>query len=328
MKILIIGGSGYIGHKLFGALKKADLEVVSASRRPTKEPDTVQLDTTDQQALTLAIAGFDVVVNCVAGNYKSIATGAKVLVEASKVQTTPPRIVHLSSMAVYGRYEGVANEKTALDPSLGWYASAKCEAEAFVSGYAESGGEVVVLRPGCVYDAHSYLWVERIASWLKQGRLGDIGTLGDGWSNLVHVDDVIQAIVAAINIELPASRLAIFNLAAPDAPRWNEYFKDLALVCSATPLKRVRAEQLWLDTKLVSPPIKIAELLLKRLLSKKLMNVFPFPAPLLSFFSQQIQLDSTLASSHLLKSWVSYSQGLKEISERFHANFSKPNQLY
>lgn len=323
MNVLVIGGSGYIGQKLIVALKAQQMRVVSASRKPAVTTDELQLDSTDQTSLEKALASFDVVINCVAGDHHSIAEGAKALVSAASVQQKKPRIIHLSSMAVYGRFEGKAVESTPLDPSLGWYASAKCQAEALMSAYAATGGEVVVLRPGCVYDAQSYLWVGRTLSWLQQGRLGDIGKHGDGWSNLVHVNDVIGAIVASVTLALPASHKVIFNLAAPDSPRWNEYFKDLALMIGATPLKRVREKQLFLDTKVISLGLKLLEIFFKKVLKRKPPAIHPFPAPLLRFFSQQIKLESLPASQNLIKEWVPYQQGLAEIKRYHHHNIKQ-----
>lgn len=326
MNVLVIGGSGYIGQKLVRALNEQQLNVVSASRRADAGTQSIQLDSTDQKTLEKALADFDVVINCVAGDYRSIAEGAKALVDAAASQPHQPRIIHLSSMAVYGCYEGVALESTALDPSLGWYARAKCAAEALMQEYANTGGEVVILRPGCVYDAQSYLWVERPLLWLRQGRLGDIGAQGDGWSNLVHVNDVIKAIVASVTLALPENRLAIFNLAAPDSPRWNHYFKDLALIIGTTPLKRVRAKQLALDTKVVSPTLKMIEIFYKKILKSQPPAIYPFPETLLRFFAQQIRLESIPASQTLLKDWVSYPQGLAEIKQ-YHNNIHQLHEL-
>ena len=38
-------------------------------------------------------------------------------------------------MSVYGRQEGTLDEGAPLDPSLGWYAQAKCEAERDIERY-------------------------------------------------------------------------------------------------------------------------------------------------------------------------------------------------
>ena len=98
-------------------------------------------------------------------------------------------------------------------------ARAKCEAEAHMLTYARAGGTVVMLRPGCVWGPGSDLWVGRIGRLLRSRRLGDLGAAGDGWTNLVHVDDVCKAAVAALGLVQPRGEIRTYNLAAPDSPR-------------------------------------------------------------------------------------------------------------
>ncbi len=74
-------------------------------------------------------------------------------------------------MAVYGHAQGVVREDAALDPSLGWYARAKVDAENAMTELVGQGGQAVVLRPGCVAGPASQLWVGRIGRWLQAGRL-------------------------------------------------------------------------------------------------------------------------------------------------------------
>ncbi|WP_457825303.1 NAD-dependent epimerase/dehydratase family protein, partial [Staphylococcus aureus] len=80
-----------------------------------------QVDTLDAASLRQALGDIDAVVNCVAGHGDAIGRGAQLLVEAA-LQTSRPRIVHMSSMAVYGNQEGCLNEDSPLDPAASWYA--------------------------------------------------------------------------------------------------------------------------------------------------------------------------------------------------------------
>ena len=231
MKVLILGASGHIGgrlNELLGAASWAD--PVAASRRSNGIASAgrsapVSVDTLDAPALASALKGFDAVVNCVSGSAKAISQGARVLVD-SALAADCPRIVHLSTMSVYGPAEGRVREDHARDPNQGWYGRAKCEAETHIAGFVQHGGQAITLRPGCVYGPGSELWVGRLGRWLRAGRLGDLGTAGDGWSNLVHVDDVCHAVLAALQMQAGKGKSATFNLAAPDSPRWNEYFAD------------------------------------------------------------------------------------------------------
>jgi nucleoside-diphosphate-sugar epimerase len=324
LRILVLGGSGHIGKQLVEALKSTAWAIpVSASRRTAGagngSVETLRVDSRDLQALTTALEDFDAVVNCVAGDARSISEGARVLVQAA-LRTRCRRIVHLSTMSVYGPVEGWVREDAALDPSLGWYGQAKCEAEKHMGEFARRGGEAVVLRPGCVFGPGSELWVGRAGRWLQTGRLGDLGVAGDGWSNLVHVDDVCQALMAALQLPVRPGDMPAFNLAAPDSPRWNDYFVDLALALQATPVPRIGPRQLLLDALLAGPPLKAMQLAFKRLGRPTSGLPDPMPPGLLRLWAQHIHLDATLAEQKLGVTWTPYAASLQSCADWFTGN--------
>ncbi|MBG6078129.1 NAD(P)-dependent oxidoreductase [Polaromonas sp. CG_9.11] len=315
MKVLVLGGSGYIGKRLLETLANASLDRLTGASRglavsPPSGVDWIKLDTCNVSELKTVLQNFDAIVNCVAGDARSIAQGTKTLTDAAR-QAGNPRIVHLSTMSVYGPIEGNIQEETPLNPGLGWYGRAKIEAEHHIGDYVRKGGKAVLLRPGCVFGPNSELWVGRIARWLRAGRLGDLGPSGDGWSNLVHVDDVCQAILSALRLPINPGKVPVFNLAAPDSPRWNRYFIDLALALEFTPVRRINQRQLQLDGLLAGPPLKLMQMVSKR---------FRWPAStlpdymtsgLMGLWAQHIHLDSTQASQHLELVWTTYTAGLR-----------------
>jgi len=317
MKVLVLGGSGYVGSRLCALLQAGGwaTPVSASSRRPADGVASLRVDTRDRAALAQALTGMDAVVNCVAGDAASIGEGARLLAEASRAAGCK-RIVHLSSMSVYGPLEGRVDENAPLDPSLGWYGRAKCDAERHIAGFAGSGGEAVILRPGCVWGPGSQLWVGRIARLLRAGRLGDLGIAGDGWSNLVHVYDVCAAVAAALRSP-SAGGIATYNLAAPDSPRWNEYFVDLALAISATPVRRLSPRQLRLDAFVAGPPLKIAHMVLDKAGIGSGALPDPLPPNLLGLWERHLWLDSSAAQRDLNIRWTSYPAALQESAAWF-----------
>ena len=321
MKILVLGGSGYIGKRLLGTLNATSWAApVSAFRRAgsasVESADSIRVNSLDAQALTRALKGFDVVVNCVAGDQRSISEGARVLVHAA-LAAKCLRIIHLSTMSVYGHREGLVNESVPVDPGLGWYGRAKCEAEGHMGEFVRRGGQVVILRPGCVFGSGSELWVGRVGRWLQAGRLGDLGIAGDGWSNLVHVDDVCRALVAALQLPVESGQLPVFNLAAPDSPRWNDYFIGLALELKATPVRRIGPRQLQLDAFVFSPPLKIAQRVSKYLGGFNFTLPDPMPPGLVRLWAQHIHLDAAAATERLGLTWTPYSTSLQSSAAWF-----------
>jgi nucleoside-diphosphate-sugar epimerase len=313
MKVLVLGGSGYVGSHLCAMLRDSDwaTPVCASSRRQVPGVPSIHLDTRDANGMPAALRGVDAVVNCVAGSASAISEGARVLSQAA-LAAGCRRLVHLSSMAVYGPAEGRITESAALDGSLGWYARAKCEAEAHVAGFAAHGGAAVVLRPGCVWGPGSDLWVGRIARLLQARRLGDLGVAGDGWANLIHVDDVCRAILTALRGMDASTGARTYNLAAPDSPRWNEYFVDLALAIGATPVRRLSARQLRLDALLCGPALKAAEILARRLLGHAGFLPVAMPPNLLGLWERHLQLDSSRAERELGLEWTPYPVALQQ----------------
>lgn len=316
MNVLVLGGSGFIGRRVADALHASGwARTVCASRRPASglsAARTISVDTRDSAGLAEALRGTDAVVNCVAGNAASIADGARQLVKAAS-RAGCRRIVHLSSMAVYGPVEGVVTEAAPLNPNAGWYGRAKCSAEECMVGYARRGGDVVILRPGCVAGPGSEPWVGRIGRLLCARRIGDLGVAGDGWSNLVHVDDVSQGVLSALRLPVPKDGPATFNLAAPDSPRWNEYFTDLALAMRATPLRRVGARRLRMDAYLAGPLLRIAG----RVLRSRARSLEALTPALLRLWSQELRLDASSASRELRLGWTPYRDTLRSSVDWF-----------
>jgi len=315
MKVLVLGGSGYIGARLCSMLADSGWATpVSGSRHAARGIASVTVDTTDLSSMKAAMQGMDAVVNCVAGSAEAIARGAQVLLQAAQ-ESGCGRIVHLSTMSVYGALEGEIDETSPRDGSIGWYAKAKCEAEDVLRAF---GGSLVMLRPGCVWGPGSDLWVGRIGRLLRARRLGDLGAAGDGWANLVAVEDVCAAIIASLRLDTGGTP-RVYNLGAPDSPRWNEYFVDLALAIGATPVPRLSHRQLKLDAKLAGPPLKIAEILLRKAgVGAKLPD--PLPPGLLGVFERHLHLRSELAERELGLRWTPYEQILKQSAAWFVAS--------
>jgi len=313
MKVLILGATGHVGSRLVQYLNQQGHETIAASRGRlnTNISGHVTLDSLNLEALTHYLKQVDAVVNCVAGDKHSIGEGASILVQAA-LEAGMPRIIHLSTMSVYGGHEGNITESHAFDPAYGWYAAAKCEAEAHMQQYATSGGQVISLRPGCVHGPGSHLWVSRPANLLKTYRLGDLGDAGDGWSNLVHLDDVVRAIHISLNLPKKAGEALHYNLAAPDSPRWNQYLFDLASGIEVTPIKRISRLQLKLDSKVLSPAIKVAQILCRKLKMNDAWLPEPLPPSLSRLFDQHIFLNAEKFSQEHGFTYMSYSQSMQE----------------
>ncbi|MGX9962728.1 NAD-dependent epimerase/dehydratase family protein [Roseomonas sp. F4] len=295
-RILILGANGFIGRHMLAGLAQAGYQVIAGARRPRTAPDSTSapavewrgVDAGDAASLRAALAGVDAVVNCVAAEPGAMVAATRHLVSEAGAR----RILHLSSMAVYGAATGLLDEDAPLTPE-GAYGESKAESEHLLRDHAQAGGEVVMLRPGCVHGPGSESWTARPARLLRAGRLGDLGPGGDGICNLTAVQDLVAATAAALR--LPAAPGLVFNISDPAPGDWNAYFLALAQAIGATPLRRIGARQLRIE-KLAAYPLKVLEIAGRK---ARLRTPDPIPPALQRLFQQDITLDNRRADAAL-----------------------------
>lgn len=310
IKVLVLGGNGFVGNEIVRQLMQMNhVTPLIGSRtfggKIAQGVATLKIDSTNLLELKDGLKEVDVVINCVTGDSTTITQGAQLLCHAAALSGMP-KIIHLSSQSVYGTQTGVISEKNPLRDDLGWYGNAKIAAEYAVEDYGKNGGKAIILRPGCISGKNSPLWTERIIAWLKQGKLGDLGASGDGWSNIVDVADVAQAATKALNVSLLEGEVKIFNLSAPDSPRWNQYFVDLGVSIGATPIKRISNKAIKIDSYIFGIPLKIIEHIFKKAHIKARWIPQGIPPSLLKLFKQDIKLDSTKATTEFALTWTPY----------------------
>jgi nucleoside-diphosphate-sugar epimerase len=296
--ILILGANGFIGRALVAGLARSEwaIPILGARNPSVKGPDRLErrtVDATDMASLSAGVRGVTGIVNCIAGDADTIVNSAQILFDVARRLDRPPRIVHLSSMAVYGSAEGLVDETAPLLGDLGPYSKAKIDAEALAKTYPR----VVVLRPGCVFGPDSEQWSIRIARLLTAYRLGDLGAAGDGYFNLVEIDDVVLAIIRAL--ERPSLDGRVFNLSTRNPPTWNQFLIRYAMALQAVPVRRISRRRLKIETKLLAPALKVSEIAARALrLPAGRVPAF-IPPSMARLMQQAIRLDTTRAELDL-----------------------------
>jgi nucleoside-diphosphate-sugar epimerase len=200
----------------------------------------------------------------------------------------------------------LVDESTPLRGDLGPYSAARVAAEGVASSYPR----VVILRPGCEFGPGSEHWSLRIARCLLTGRLGDLGAAGDGYCNVVDVEDVVQAVVRSLECADIDGRA--FNLSHPQAPTWNEFLTRYALALGAVPVRRISRRRLQLEAKLLAPPLKIAEILARACGLDLAYLPTPIAPSLVRVLGQDIRLDARRAEVHLGVRWKDLNASLQE----------------
>ncbi|MCU1431403.1 MAG: hypothetical protein JWP95_508 [Actinotalea sp.] len=206
-RLLVTGGSGFVGGAVARTAVAAGWDVVTTSRRPavvdgarhvgwdlrTGAPD---------RAAREAIGDVDVVVHAAAwvGERGPVDAVRRTTVDGTRaVLATFPgaRLVHVSTASVYDpRVPSVLvrEEQGPVARYLTPYAAAKAEAEGLVLGAGRP--DVVVLRPRAVYGPGDTTLLPRVLAAVRGNRLVLPGG-GDVRQSLTHVDTLVDAVLAA-----------------------------------------------------------------------------------------------------------------------------------
>jgi nucleoside-diphosphate-sugar epimerase len=297
-RVLIHGADNYLGQRLRMALAASDWA----------EPLAVAAG--DRRALRAQLNTADALVHCVAGGADAIERHAAQFYAALATAARQPRVVHVSSMTVYGRVSGVVDETSPLRADLGAYSRSQLAAESLARRHNNS----VILRPAAEYGPTCPYWSGRIARLLRARRLGDLGAAGDGLCNLVYIDDLVAVIAAALRRDGIAGEA--FNVAAAEKPTWNDYFVQYALALGAVPVRRIGARRLRIESRLLAAPLKLLELAagvagLRRLVPP------PVPSSLLGLCRQEIALAADKAERVLGAHWTPLEVGLRAAAAYF-----------
>jgi nucleoside-diphosphate-sugar epimerase len=316
-RVVVLGASGFIGQRIVDALNShGSFEPVAASRRASRLKwgngvQALDVDASNPAALGAAVRGAQAVVNCIAGDPAMLLSVSAELFRAAAAISPRPRVINLGSLAAYGSATGLVNESAELRGDLDAYSAAKAESDRL----AQRHDFVLTLRPGIVYGPGSPWWSDRVARLLIARRLGDLGLQGTGICNLVYVDDVAAAVIRALTLDQWPQRA--FNLSSSAAVTWNEYFSRYAAALAALPVRQISKRRLALETSLLSPPLKLLELLLRKPTWARWNPMPPIRPWLPQLCARRLQMDATCAESMLGMQWTALDSGLAATARWF-----------
>ncbi len=297
--VLVHGADNFIGARLVEALRKKNGIEVRA------------VPANDESALRRALPGAQSVAHCILGAASRIERGGAMLYRLLAVAPNAPKVVHLSSMTVYGSVTGVVDESCAMRADLGPYSLAQARAEGLAADYSRA----VILRSGVEYGPGCATWSGRVARWLRAHRLGDLGEAGDGVCNLIYIEDLLSVMMSALDEQAVMS--GVFNVAGAEKPTWNEYFTDYAVALGATPVRRIGPRRLSLEAGIAAPLLKVAEVLAGAAGAGSRLVPPPIPASLLRTCRQEIALNVTRVEERLGARWTPLQEGLRRAAKFF-----------
>jgi nucleoside-diphosphate-sugar epimerase len=244
MKLLLTGGTGFIGSRLALAARQKGLDVVvaglvntDAERARLAEMQTAGVNVAqgslqDPLYARRVVAGCQYVIHLAAAQHEANVpdsyfrdvnvTGTKTLLEASR-EAGVKRFVYGSTIGVYGEaVDGTLDENSAPRP-VNIYGKTKLEAESVVQSFA-SALQTSIVRISETYGPGDFRLL-KLFRGIDKGRFFIIGA-GMNRRQVIHVNDLIRGLLLAA--EHPAAVVETFVMAGHQIMTTREMVENIA----------------------------------------------------------------------------------------------------
>lgn len=220
MKIFITGATGFIGGHVARKLRERGDEVVALARTQEKATtlagigcEIVVGSLADDAAIRRGIDGCDAVIHAAAvyevgipksqrqAMYDANVLGTERVLRAA-LDAKVPRVVYVSTIAVFGNTEGRVVDETYSHPGdsfTSYYEETKYKAHQVAKRLIEDEGlPCVMIQPGGVYGPDDHSQLGNLIGQYVGGKLPLI-PFPDLGINLVHVEDVADGILLGLD---------------------------------------------------------------------------------------------------------------------------------
>ena len=227
MLVAISGGAGFLGLHLARRLVAGGHEVRTLDLAPLDDAalegrvEELHGDVRRTADARRLVAGADVLVHAAAAlpiqvsraAIRSVNVEGAAVTLAAAAEAGVGRVVLISSTAVYGvpKHHPIAEDAPLV--GVGHYGESKIEAERVARDVGRRGLDVVILRPKTFIGPERLGVFEILFDWIREGRR--IPILGDGSNRyqLLAVEDLVEATVAAAQAQVAGDT---FNVGATE----------------------------------------------------------------------------------------------------------------
>jgi len=213
LKVVVTGGSGFIGTRLVEVLLREKHDVLIFDKAQSLVyPELVTIgDVRDVNSMIDAFKGADVIYNLAAEHADNVTPkslyadvnvkGAENVVIAAKANDVK-RIVFTSTVAIYGRQQLHLDEKCSANP-VSEYGITKWDAEKVFRKWAEddSNNSLIVIRPAVVFGEKNRGNVYRLMEQIANGKFLMIGE-GKNKKSMGYVGNISLFLASKIDAEI------------------------------------------------------------------------------------------------------------------------------
>ncbi|HEY8730450.1 MAG TPA: NAD-dependent epimerase/dehydratase family protein [Candidatus Limnocylindria bacterium] len=218
MRIFATGTTGFLGSVVAEQLRARGDTVVALVRDPAKAEllkkagrDVIVGDLADPDALKRGCDGCDAVVHAGAiyevgigvprraDLYEANVNGTE-RVLAAALAVGVPKVVHVSSIVVFGDTKGAVVDETFVraSPYTSYYDETKTLAHRVAESFAAKGLPVAIAQPGQIYGPGDHSGIGALFRRAAAGKL-PVLTFGDLGLSFVHVADAARGIVQLVD---------------------------------------------------------------------------------------------------------------------------------
>ncbi len=212
-KILVTGGTGFVGSHLARTLASAGHEIVITGRNRYRQlfgNSSIRMesvDLTDSGGIENLCEGQDLVYHVAARSapwgarqefWNDNVLGTQNVVTACRKHHVP-RLVHVSSTAIHFQFNDalqIAENSPLPRKFCCHYAESKAEAEKIVLGAAADGLNAIIIRARAVFGPGDNSLLPRLIAAARTGRLRQIGD-GGNRIDMTHIDNLVLALLLA-----------------------------------------------------------------------------------------------------------------------------------